>query len=135
MRNINIGDEVCVIEVWKDDPTGPLAPDQTTADCRMYGVCRGFEDDVVRNCKSVVVTPEMDDDIESGLLFPSLIVAGMKEGDSIVMHVDDAKELFPVTGLTQSAIELLNDKTEAPFAIDQTDGHGGDIETNPLFQK
>jgi hypothetical protein len=88
MRNINIGDEVAIIEVWNDPATGLLAPEQSTAECRFYGFCKEITPD------GILAVPELDED--AGIVFPSLIIAGMKQGDSIVMHVDDAKELFPV---------------------------------------
>jgi bifunctional DNA-binding transcriptional regulator/antitoxin component of YhaV-PrlF toxin-antitoxin module len=104
MRNINIGDAVCIIEVWKD-ATGILVPEQTIKDCRFYGFCRDITPE------GILVTPEMEDDIEIGIIFPSLIVTGMKEGDSIVMHADDATELFPVVE-TESASAGITDACE-----------------------
>jgi len=92
MRTINVGDEVVMIEYWLNE-TGVLAPEQTSLDSRLYGVCLS---DYTYN--SIIAGPEMG---EAGHIFQKWSNSktdtdGLKEGDSLAFHLEDAAEYFPL---------------------------------------
>ena len=95
MRNIIVGDEVVAIELWPkqlfDGTEGGLEFEQTTHDCRLYGFCIAVNDD-----GTIKMGPDMADETGWGLDFPTAIPVDAKPGDSVAMHIDDAKEMFPI---------------------------------------
>ena len=103
MREIKLYDPVVMIELWPEGTTdqntgtGPLVPDQSTQDCRLYGFCIAVNED-----GTIMAAPELESSpneaYTNGLIFPVYpnIPANAKPGTSIAFHADDAQEMFPL---------------------------------------